>query len=70
VRFVAAMEEVLTVYEQPYNADYPQVCLDEKRVTLHGDGVDPLPVKPGYRQPVDDEYERVGTANRFIMVER
>jgi hypothetical protein len=64
------MEDVLTVYELPYDADYPQVCLDEKLVTLHGDVVEPLPVQPGYPQRVDYEYERVGTANLFVMVER
>jgi hypothetical protein len=70
VSFVAAMEDVLTLYEQPYDEDYPQVCLDEKLVTLHGEVVDPLPVKPGYPERVDYEYERVGTANLFVMVER
>jgi hypothetical protein len=64
------MEDVLTVYEQPYDPDYPQVCLDEKLVTLHGDVVDPLPVQPGHPERVDYEYERIGTANRFVMVER
>ena len=64
------MEDVLTVYEQPDDEDYPQVCLDEKLVTLHGDVVDPLPMKPGYPQRVDYEYKRVGTANLFVMVDR
>jgi hypothetical protein len=64
------MEDVLTLYEQPYDPSYPQVCLDEKLVTLHGDVVDPLPLKPGYSERVDYEYERVGTANLFVMVER
>ena len=64
------MEDVLTVYEQPYDPDYPQVCLDEKLVTLHGDVVDPLPVQPGYPERVDYEYERIGTTNLFVMVER
>ena len=64
------MEDVLTVCEQPYDVDYPQVCLDEKLVTLHGDVVDSLPVQPGYPERVDYEYERVGTANLFVMVER
>lgn len=64
------MEDVLTVYEQPYDPDYPQVCLDEKLVTLHGDVVEPLPVQPGYPERVDYEYERIGTANLFVMVER
>lgn len=64
------MEDVLTVYEQPYDEKYPQVCLDEKLVTLHADVVDPLPVRPGQPERVDYEYERVGTANLFVIVER
>jgi hypothetical protein len=64
------MEDVLSLYEQPYDEDYPQVCLDEKLVTLHADVVDPLPVQPGYPERVDYEYERVGTANLCVIVER
>jgi len=64
------MEDVLTTYELPYDADYPQVCLDEKLVTLHADVVAPLPVQPGQPERVDYEYERIGTANLFVMVER
>jgi hypothetical protein len=64
------MEDVLTTYELPYDADYPQVCLDEKLVTLHADVVEPLPVQPGQPERVDYEYERIGTANLFVMVER
>ena len=63
------MEDVLTVYEQPYDETYPQVCLDEKLVTLHADVVEALPVQPGHPERVDYEYERVGTANLFVMVE-
>lgn len=64
------MEDVLTTYELPYDEHYPQVCLDEKLVTLHADVVEPLPVQPGQPERVDYEYERIGTANLFIMVER
>ena len=64
------MEDVLSVYEMPYDADYPQVSLDEKLVTLHADVVEPLPVQPGQPERVDYEYERLGTANLFVMVER
>lgn len=64
------MEDVLTTYELPYDPDYPQVCLDEKLVTLHADVVEPLPMQPGQPERVDYEYERVGTANLFVMVER
>lgn len=64
------MEDVLTVYELPYDKDYPQVCLDEKLVTLHADVAEPLPIQPGRPARVDYEYERAGTANLFVMVER
>ena len=64
------MEDVLSVYAQTYDEAYPQVCLDEKLVTLHADVVEPLPVQPGRPERVDYEYERVGTANLFVMVER
>ena len=64
------MEDVLTTYELAYDADYPQVCLDEKLVTLHADVVEPRPVQPGQPERVDYEYERIGTANLFVMVER
>ncbi len=64
------MEDVLTTYALPYDADYPQVCLDEKLVTLHADVAEPLPVKPGQPERIDYEYARAGTANLFVMVER
>lgn len=64
------MEDVLTTYELPYEEDYPQVCLDEKLVTLHADVVDPLPMQPGRAARFDYEYARAGTANLFVMVER
>ena len=32
--FVAAMEEVLDVYAQPYDADNPVICIDEQPVQL------------------------------------
>ena len=35
--YVAKMEDVLEVYERPYDPEEPVVCLDEKPVTLHAD---------------------------------
>ncbi len=64
------MEDVLSTYELPYDEDYPQVCLDEKLVVLHADVVDNLPMQPGVPERMDYEYERIGTANLFVMVER
>jgi len=35
--YIAKMEDVLEVYERPYDPQQPVVCLDEKPVTLHAD---------------------------------
>ena len=63
------MEDVLDLYEEEYDLRYPTVCLDEKPVVLHADVHPPVPVEPGHPERVDDEYERRGTRNLFVMVE-
>jgi hypothetical protein len=45
--FVAAMEDVLDVYEQAYDPAHPVVCFDEKSVVLHADVRPTLPVAKG-----------------------
>ncbi len=45
--FVACMEDVLDVYELPYNPARPVVCMDEKPYQLLGDVREPLPMRPG-----------------------
>jgi len=67
--YIAKMEDVLEVYERPYNPKEPVVCLDEKPVTLHADVRPALPAKPGRETRQDNEYERRGTANLFCAVE-
>jgi hypothetical protein len=63
------MEDVLELYEMPYDARYPTVCLDEKPVVLHAEVRESLPPAPGHVERRDYEYERHGTANLFVMVE-
>jgi hypothetical protein len=63
------MEDVLGVYEKPYNPAEPVVCLDEKPVSLHADVRAPIPAKPGKPAKQDNEYKRCGTANVFGVVE-
>ena len=67
--YIAKMEDVLEVYERPYNPQEPVVCLDEKPVTLHADVRPASPAKPGREARQDNEYERRGTANIFCAVE-
>lgn len=63
------MEDVLAVYERPYCAAEPVVCLDEKPVTLHAEVRAPQPAAPGKITKRDNEYKRCGTANVFCAVE-
>jgi transposase len=67
--FVAAMEDVLEVYAQPYDPRHPQVCIDEGGKQLIGDLRPPLPVRPGSPRREDYEYERQGMANLFMVFE-
>jgi hypothetical protein len=63
------MEDVLDVYKQPYDPDYPQVCMDEKSTQLIGEVRVPLPAEPGEALRYDTEYTRNGTANIFMAFE-
>ena len=67
--FVAAMEDVLEVYQRPYDPLRPQVCLDEGSKQLIKEVRTPLPAKPGLLAREDYEYERNGTANFFMLFE-
>jgi hypothetical protein len=67
--YITKMEDVLELYEQPYNPQQPVVCLDEKPITLHADVRPASPAAPGREARRDNEYERCGTANVFCAVE-
>ena len=63
------MEDVLDVYERPYDATAPVVCMDEMPVQLIKETRRPIPAEPGRPRRIDYEYERNGTANIFTFVE-
>jgi hypothetical protein len=65
--FVAAMEDVLEVYQRPHDPARPVVCLDETSKQLIAQTRVPIAAKPGQPARVDYEYERNGTANLFMM---
>lgn len=67
--FVASMEDVLEVYEQPYDARCPVVCMDEQPVQLLKETRKPIPATANHAKRVDYEYERAGTANIFMFTE-
>ena len=63
------MEDVLDVYQRPYDPLRPQVCVDETSKQLLDHVWVPIPASPGVPARVDDEYCRCGTANIFMAVE-
>ena len=61
------METVLDVYQAPYDAKHPLICMDEAARQLLSDVFDPLPIKPGKPKRVDDKYDRHGTCSLFMF---
>jgi len=61
------MEDVLEVYQRPYDPKRPQVCLDEASKQLVAQTCTPLAAEPGQPLREDYEYERCGTANLFML---
>lgn len=63
------MEDVLEVYQQPYDPARPLVCMDETSKQLVAEITKPIPAKPGHPARQDYEYERRGTADVFMFTE-
>ena len=67
--FVAKMENILEVYKEPYNAEIPVICLDEKPYQLLDDRREAISMKAGNPKRIDNEYERHGTCSIFVFCE-
>lgn len=63
------MEDVLAVYERPYDPARPVVCLDETSRQLLGEVRPPCPPAPGRLARQDPEYVRGGVVNLFLALE-
>ena len=63
------MEEVLNLYQQPYNEGHPVVCMDEASRQLIAETRQPLPLQPGRERRYDYEYRRCGVSNLFMFFE-
>ncbi len=61
------MEDILEVYQRPYDPENPLVCLDETSKQLIAETRVPIAAKPGQPARQDYEYRRNGTANLFMM---
>jgi hypothetical protein len=67
--FAACMEDVLELYDQPYNAAFPVVCMDEQPVQLTKETRQPIVATRTHPRRVDYEYKRAGTACIFMFAE-
>lgn len=63
------MEDILDIYELPYNPHVPVVCMDEKTYQLLGEARDSWAMRPGDSKKIDSEYVRNGTCSIFAFVE-
>ena len=67
--FVANMENILDLYEEPYDPKYPMVCFDEMPKQLIAETRRSLPARPGQVVRYDYEYERKGVRNMWMFFE-
>jgi DDE superfamily endonuclease len=63
------MEDVLDLYEEPYDPKRPVVCFDEMPYQMVAETCIPIPAKPGRVARYDYEYERRGMVNIFALFE-
>jgi hypothetical protein len=61
------MEEVLDVYQKPYDAKHALICMDEASRQILSDLFEPLPMRPGTPKRIDDKYERHGVRNLLMF---
>ncbi len=63
------MENVLDLYQRPYDPRYPQVCMDETSKQLLENTREVLLPAPGHAARQDYEYQHNGTSNLFMAFE-
>jgi len=63
------MEDVLGVYQLPYDPLFPVICMDESSKQLIGEVHPPIAPARGHGVLIDHEYVRNGTAQIFVEIE-
>ena len=63
------MEDVLSVYKQPYDPDHPLLCMDETSKQLTLETRRPIAARSGHPERYDYEYRRNGVCNLFMFSE-
>lgn len=67
--FVAAMEDILDLYQQPFDPKRPLWCMDEKPYQILDDTRKPLEMRPGDIKKIDSDYVRNGTVSVFCFIQ-
>lgn len=67
--FIWRMENILDLYDQPYDTKHPVICFDERPCQLIDDVLTPIPMKPGKPKKEGYEYHRNGTCCILIAFE-
>jgi hypothetical protein len=67
--FLWRMENILDLYERPYNPHRPLICFDERPCQLLDNVITPLPVEPGTPQREDYHDARHGVCSLLIAFE-
>jgi transposase len=67
--FLAKMEDVLDVYAQPYEEQYPVVCFDERPCFLIEDTLTPLPTQEGKIAKEHYSYKKNGSCALLAAIE-
>ena len=63
------MEDILDLYQHPFNSDIPLICMDEQPIQLINEVRTPLSAGKNCVERYDYEYQRNGTANIFMFTE-
>ena len=63
------MEDVLAVYQLPYDPLVPLICMDESSKQLIGEVHPPMAPGPGHGEIIDHEYVRNGVVSLFVEIE-
>ena len=66
---MAHMEDVLDLYAEPHDPQWPVVCFDETSTQMLAEARPAMPAEPGRPRRVDYEYRREGTRNLFMACE-
>ena len=63
------MEDILSIYNRPYDPAYPVVCYDERPCFLIGDKIEPLALQTGKVRKEHYAYEKFGSCALLAAIE-